>query len=261
MTAPNPPVSLLPLIESLEWQRDGTGESGCAVWKLGGAGSAHLYLKQAEGVFIPDLVDEYARLEWLAGRLPVPEVRGFVRTEAEAWLLTAALLGRPAEDVLVDEPARREDHAWEIALFLRRVHALPAAECPFNAALPLRLAAARRNIDNGRVDQDDFDQEREGWSAEQVWRALQSLLPLSLETTVTHGDFSLGNLLMANGRVIGCIDVGRAGTADPYQDLAILWNCLRHVDPALTGTLWRTYGIEQPDLRRIELHLLLDELF
>jgi len=261
MTAPDPPASLLPLLDGLDWRRDQIGESGCTVWELGPSGEPRFFLKQAAGEFIPDLVNEYARLEWFAGRLPVPEIRGFVRTEANAWLLTTALPGRPAEEVLAHEPSRRNGLTQHIALFLRRLHSLPVEECPFNATLPLRLAAARRNIESGRVDENDFDAERKGWTADQVWNALQSRLPLFLDDAVTHGDFSLGNLLVLEGRVTGCIDVGRAGVADPYQDLAILWNCLREVDPALTAMLWRTYGIEQPDERRIELHLLLDELF
>ena len=39
---------------------------------------------------------------------------------------------------------------------------------------------------------------------------------------ISHSD----NLIFDEGKLIGCIDVGRVGIADRYQDLAILWNCL-----------------------------------
>ena len=64
-----------------------------------------------------------------------------------------------------------------------------------------------------------------------------------------------------NGRVIGCIDVGRAGIADPFRDLAILWNDLREFGDPIATTLWEAYGIATPDQRRLAFHLGLDELF
>ncbi|MCY3126397.1 hypothetical protein ECE26_17640, partial [Acinetobacter baumannii] len=41
------------------------------------------------------------------------------------------------------------------------------------------------------------------------------------------------NLIFDEGKLIGCIDVGRVGIADRYQDLAILWNCLGEFSPSL----------------------------
>jgi len=78
---------------------------------------------------------------------------------------------------------------------------------------------------------------------------------------VTHGDFSLDNVIVRGDAVVGCIDVARAGSADPYQDLAILWNNLDEFDPALRVRLFRQYGIAEPDATRLAFHLLLDELF
>ena len=52
-------------------------------------------------------------------------------------------------------------------------------------------------IDEGLVEEDDFDEEREGWTAEQVWEAMQDLLPLAPDPVVTHGDFSLDKEIRA----------------------------------------------------------------
>lgn len=208
-----------------------------------------------------DLEDEYARLEWLADRLPVPAIRFYLRGQDSAWLLTAALPGRTAEQLFDENPERRLELTATLARFLRQIHELPAADCPFRACLTHRLTWARRNIDAGLVDEADFDPERQGWTAEQVWTALQSTLPLGGEPVVTHGDFSLGNLLIHDGEVSGCIDVGRAGLADPYQDLAVLWNCLRGFGDDVAAALWSSYGLREPEERRLQAHLLLDELF
>jgi aminoglycoside 3'-phosphotransferase-1 len=209
-----------------------------------------------------DVTAELARLVWLAPRLPVPAVRGFVRLPDEAFLLTTAVPGASAYERLVARPARRAAVVGELARFLRRVHALPLADCPFHAGHELRLADARRNVDAGRVAEDDFDDERAGWSAERVWDATRALLPLPFERVVTHGDFSLDNVLLDEaGRVTGCSAGGRAGAADPYQDLAILWNNLEEFGADAQRELWRAYGVAEPDARKLRFHLCLDELF
>ena len=68
-------------------------------------------------------------------------------------------------------------------------------------------------------------------------------------------------VLIADGGVSGCIDVGRAGLADRYQDIAILWNCLGEFGPHLQSRLLAALGEGSRDRARIDFHLLLDELF
>lgn len=148
-----------------------------------------------------------------------------------------------------------------LATFLRRLHAIPVNECPFTSDHAYRLARARERIDAGLVEEDDFDDEREGWTAEQVWKAMRQLLPMPSDTVVTHGDFSLDNILIVDGEVVGCIDVGRVGIADRYQDLAILWSCLGEFDPSLQDRLLTQYGVTDLDQRKLQFHLMLDELF
>lgn len=67
---------------------------------------------------------------------------------------------------------------------------------------------------------------------------MQGLLPLASDPVVTHGDYSLDNLLPHEGDVVGCIDAGRVGIADRYQDVAILWNCVGEFGTALQTGSW-----------------------
>ena len=236
------------------------GEGGAAVFRLEASGRPALYLKGGTGRVADDVTAEMVRLEWLAGRLPVPEVRHFVRVQGEAWLLTTAVPGRSAYYSLLEQPERRSEIVAALARFVRAVHALPLADWPFHAGHELAMAQARRNLDAGRVDTDDFDEERQGWTPEQVWADLVGLLPLPFERVVTHGDYSLDNVLLEDGRVTGCIDVGRAGAADPYQDLAAVWNNLEEFGGDLQRELFRVYGISEPDARKLRFHLCLGEL-
>ncbi len=61
--------------------------------------------------------------------------------------------------------------------------------------------------------------------------------------------------------VTGCIDLGRAGLADRYQDIAILWNSLGAFGADLQSRLPAALGEGTGDRARIDFHLLLDELF
>lgn len=172
-----------------------------------------------------------------------------------------AIPGQTAYQVMKARPNDRIAIVDALAMFLQRLHAIPVSDCPFISDHAYRLARARERIDAGLVDEEDFDDERKGWTAEHVWEAMQRLLPLASDRVVTHGDFSLDNIIVLDGEVVGCLDVGRAGIADRYQDLAILWNAIGEFDPRLQDRLLAQYGITDVDQRRLQFHVLMDELF
>lgn len=261
-TAPALPAEMREDHQGYSWARSVIGQSGGSVYRLHGKpGAPELYLKHGSGAVADAIVDEMVRLRWLASYIPVPTVRKFIYAKEEAWLLMTALPGETAYQVLEARPADRVAVVDALAGFLRRVHAIPVSECPFNSDHTYRLGVARRRIDNGLVDEDDFDAEREGWTAQQVWQSLMERLPVTPDPVVTHGDFSLDNLVIGDGVVTGCIDVGRAGTGNRYQDLAILWNCLGEFGSTLQDRLLMTYGVTEVDKNSLQFHLMLDELF
>jgi aminoglycoside 3'-phosphotransferase-1 len=248
-------------VAGYDWLPATDGQSGGTVFRLEAPDQPTLYLKCGTDHVADDITAEMARLTWFAGRVPVPEVRHFVRAPRAAYLLTTAVRGRSAHDCLTEHPAQRPAIVAALADFLQALHALPLTDCPFHAGHELRLVDARRNLDGGRVDASDFDAAREGWSAEQVWAAMTGLLPLTFARVVTHGDFTLDNVLLEDGRVTGCIDVGRAGAADPYQDLALLWRDLEAFGGDAQDELLRAYGVGALEERKLRFHLCLDEFF
>lgn len=261
-TMPILSLALSRATEGYHWTRSSAGQSDATVYRLHGKpGAPDLFLKYGRGAAADALTDETAKLGWLARHLPVAGVEHFARNAGEAVLLTAALDGASAADLLDSNPGMGPQVVDALADFLLRLHAIPAGECPFNSRFELRLVDARRRIAAGLVDTDDFDDERQGWTAEQVWEALQRKVPPDGDAVVTHGDFSLDNLLVKDGKVTGCIDVGRLGVADRYQDIAIAWNCLREHGAALQDRFLARYGLARADHARLEFHLLLDELF
>ena len=59
----------------------------------------------------------------------------------------------------------------------------------------------------------------------QMWAELR-LLPSAPEDVMTHGDLIPGNVLVSRGRLVGVLDVGGLGPADPALDLVCAWHLL-----------------------------------
>jgi len=255
------PEKLATLLSGYQWVRDTIGESGGSVYRLQHEGRPDLFLKYGRGEVAADILDETVRLRWLAAHMPVPRIVYSVSTSDEAWLLMTALVGQTAHQCLTGHPHSSIAIVDALAAFMRRLHAIPTSACPFNSDHAYRLAQARDRLDAGLVDEDDFDEERQGWTAQAVWNAMNGLLPFAPDPVVTHGDFSLDNLLMADGAVVGCIDVGRVGIADRYQDIAILWNCLGEFEASLQRRFLDQYGVHDVDRTKLQFHLMLDEFF
>lgn len=207
-------------------------------------------------------MDEASRLRWLQGRVPAAPLVAFAVEGDQAWLLTGALRGRSGDAWLERDPASLEKIIDAFAGFLLRLHALDPADCPFRADAAVRLADARRRVASGLVDEDDFDDDHDGWSAADVLAEVERLAPAARPGVVTHGDLSLGNLILDEHlTVTGCIDVGRIGVADPYQDIAILSQNLAEHGVAMQRRLLEAISIGEPDPARLEFHRCLDELF
>jgi aminoglycoside 3'-phosphotransferase I len=100
------PSALGELIAGYDAQAEAGGESGCTVLLLVGDDREPLYLKHGVGRFAVDVMDEAARLAWLAGRVPVPVIRQSVAHADAAWLLTTALPGRTADQCWKMMPTR-----------------------------------------------------------------------------------------------------------------------------------------------------------
>jgi aminoglycoside phosphotransferase (APT) family kinase protein len=59
-----------------------------------------------------------------------------------------------------------------------------------------------------------------------LWAQLRRLPRGETQDTMTHGDLTPGNVLVAQGRLAGVLDVGGFGPADPALDLVSAWHLL-----------------------------------
>ena len=126
-----------------------------------------------------------------------------------------------------------------------------------------RLKNARFNVENNLVDVNNVMPEtfeKNGFSSpKDLLEWLENNIP-SQDLVFTHGDFCFENIFAKNGHINGFIDLGKAGIADRWQDLAI---CIRELDdlnPNYSNLLLSKLGIEKDDFK-LKYYMLLDELF
>ncbi|VXC85738.1 APH(3') family aminoglycoside O-phosphotransferase [Sphingomonas sp. 8AM] len=238
------------------------GRSGAEVFRFVGDGTT-LYLKIGRHAARALVVDESARLQWLAGRVAAPSVLATLDDGATAWLLTSAVPGMPAGDYIkMDRAVRSVPVARRMAAFLRRLHGLSVDDCPFDSSVAAWLPVVRRLVADDLVDIRDFDAEHDGWSAARVFDRVEELAGHARGSVVVHGDYSLGNVLVAeDGTIAGCIDVGRPGVGDPYRDIFIGWRDLGGFGAAAQQAFLAELGMTGFDAPRRALHHALDELF
>ena len=143
------------------------------------------------------------------------------------------------------------------------LHAQPIDDCPFNEPLDVWIRRAGERIGFGQVDETDFDKERRGRTAKDLFRELKNFPALDHVRALTHGDACLPNIIFDNNfTVVGFVDCGRTGIADPYQDLAL---ASRSISSNL-GERWvphffANYGLAKVDTRKLHFYRLLDEFF
>ena len=81
-----------------------------------------------------DLAPECERLQWLQGRLPVPEVVAFESLNGNDALVTTAVAGMDLADLKSQRPAGAIVEM--LAAALREFHAADTTGCPFKAQIP-----------------------------------------------------------------------------------------------------------------------------
>ena len=254
------PEPLRPFAEGMAWTRITIGESPSDTFRLDRSGHAALYLKIAPRAHWMELLRERERLDWLRGKLPVPDVVGYETDDLNEYLLITPLPGRHLATLAVDDLDERVVKL--LATGLRAIHAIPIHDCPFDMTLDREIERSRHNVIRGVVDEADFDDIRLGRSAAGLFEELLSTRPADEDLVFTHGDYCLPNVMMDGDKVSGFVDWGRAGVADRYKDIALAVRSLeRNTGEDLTLAFFDAYGISSPDADKIEYYKLLDEFW
>jgi aminoglycoside phosphotransferase len=235
------------------------GLSPSKVFRLEAANKNSLYLKTSPRVPGFSLLQEKLKLKWLENRLSVPKVLQFAEDKNTDYLLLSEISGRPANDDCLKKDVSRVIE--QLASGLKTIHSLPIEGCPFDTRLDSAIELARERMVKGLVEEKDFDEERQGRIAEDIFQELIAAKPTDEDLTFTHGDYCVPNVILKNGKLNGFVDWGNAGVADKYQDLALLSRSVSYnFGEEWEESVFEIYGIE-PDCEKIYFYRLLDEFF
>lgn len=236
----NLPSSLRLTSQTFNWQRVTIGESKAHVYR-----TENFVLKIQPGKTTSDdvtLAEEKSKIEWLKDKVRVPDIVDYLIDDTFEYLIMTRLTGvNAAETTLKTDP---KSLVALLGRALRELHERVTIDnCPFNMRL-------------GRLS----NQTKENHEL------LVELIRNKPEEDLvfTHGDYCLPNIIIdeEQGCVTGFVDLGRAGIADRYVDLAL---CLRSINYNLgeryEDDLLEAYGcISSWDRQKIEFYQRLDEL-
>ncbi len=214
---------------------------------------------------------EYERMLWLKGKLPVPEVLCHEVKEDTSYLLMSRMPGEMAcSDKYYREP---KELVRLLAEGIQMLWQIDVCDCPFLNNTENKLRLAEIQVKNGWCDLENAES---GTYGEDGFRGPEELLEWlkthqpEEELVFSHGDYCLPNLFFENGGVSGFIDLGNCGIADKYQDIALCYRSLKH---NLNGKYGRRVNTEiraerlfeelglEPDWEKINYYILMDELF
>ena len=219
----------------------------------------------------PEAEREVQMMEWCAGKLPVPRVLAHMVEQQTSYLLMTRAKGvMSCDGSYMEQP---EVLTEVLADGLKRLWQVDTTDCPCHQMLAQKLKAAEQNVRQGLVDLDNVEPDTFGPEGFADSQALLDWLYANQpeeELVLSHGDFCLPNVFGKGNQVSGYIDLGRAGVADKWQDIALCYRSLRdNYGTRYGGTpdtgfcpelLFAKLGIE-PDWEKIRYYMLLDELF
>ncbi|MEV4833188.1 aminoglycoside phosphotransferase family protein [Nonomuraea sp. NPDC049486] len=210
----------------------------------------------------------------LAARFPlepgdVDRTRRWLRAEAEAGReLAGRTRFRTPEPVALGEPGAGYPLPWAVQTWLPGVVATdedPGKSAAFARDLAeliegLRAVGTRGRTFAGGGRGGDL-KSHDAWMEtcfrnseglldvprlRRLWDSMRSL-PREADDVMTHGDLIPGNVLVADGRLAGILDVGGFGPADPALDLVSAWHLL---DPGPRRVLRDELGCDDLEWER-----------
>lgn len=215
--------------------------------------------------------NENKMMEWLWDKIPVPKIIYLEKVENKNYLLMSKINGRMScEPEFLENPEVLVDI---LVQGLRMLWSIDISNCPCNNSIENKLKLAEERIKNKLCFMENVDKDtycENGFnSPNQLLEWLRNNRPTE-SYVLSHGDYGLPNIFIDNNKISGFIDLGRAGIADKYQDIAICYRSLvNNFSGKYGGKVYENFNVNilfeklgiNPDWNKIKYYMLLDELF
>ena len=158
-----------------------------------------------------------------ATRFPVPEPAAAGEPGAGYPLPWSVWTWLPGITGDAEDPAGSAGFAADLAVFIGDVRAIPVRGRTF--AGPGRGGDLKEHDDWMAACLRESEGLLDVPRLSRLWAQFREL-PRADPDVMSHGDLTPGNVLVADGRLAGVLDVGTYGAADPALDLICAWNLL-----------------------------------
>lgn len=218
------------------------------------------YLKETDKVLSTTTYSvgrEAEMMKWLSKRLNVPEIIEFGIKPHSEYLIMSEIEGVHI-DSFSDEPTKLIEY---YAKAIKQIQAIKISNCPFISTLDYRLKELKYLMDKKLADVDvsHWQATTKFKSPKELYKWLCEHKPQE-ELSFSHGDIC-ANFFVSNEELY-FYDLGRCGIADKWLDIAL---CVRDIreyypDSGYEKLFFDMLGVE-PDYKKIDYYILLDEMF
>lgn len=250
------PIRIEKIINDAELKEISIGCSDSQVVKIKKDGRT-FYLKIMKN---GKLLQEYEKLKWLEGKIPVPKIIEFIQEYGNDYLITEEMPGKMLCDkYYINNP---DNAMLVLKVAFQNIFSIDISDCPFNVSNEYKLSLIEDNINKGLVNDLSLSAE-----TRKKFGTVQNLLEylknnrFQEEFVFSHGDTSLPNIFAFKDKLTGFIDVGESGIADKWFDLAICEkSILRNYGKEYIENFYDALNIKRDDFK-INYYLLMMELY
>ncbi|MUK90386.1 phosphotransferase [Ornithinibacillus sp. L9] len=184
-------------------------------------------IETSEGKFVVKRSKNQLYRQWLADeanilkqleatQLAIPKSHRFFedREQGQSWILMDYIEGKPLGEVL-HESHNEEERLHLIYQFGNKLKTLHETPCPKALItdkpwLEDMLEQSQYNFDHYEVD-----------GSQQLLDQLKKTRPKPFKQTLIHGDFTIDNVLVNDGKIVAIIDWSGGAYGDPRYDAAL----------------------------------------
>lgn len=240
-------------------EKDAEGMSPANVYKCEIDGEC-CYLKTIDKAFAGTTYSvkrEAEIMQWLSGKVNVPQLLECGEKDNDEYLIMSEIGGRHIDD-FVNEPIQ---YIIYLAKAVKSLQTIDISQCPFVSNLEVRLNELEYLLKNNLADVDPshWEETTKFRDPQELYKWLCDNKPQE-EYVFTHGDIC-ANFFVKDDEIY-FYDLARCGIADKWMDIAF---CIRDIRDYFPNSKYEKLFFEilgmEPDYKKIDYYILLDEMF